>query len=165
MALWGVSMGKTKKIGLILGLLLCTQFCFAKQISFQIIQHDERTQSVSEQSLVIEDELLNGFFENGYIVTNSPTVVSDSDANDVILYNKAMGDAYEGSSDYFIQVKLFYSNALNQIDWSIASVSTGNIIKKSTIESSVTSADEKGMKKVSSKLVSDIFDILKKAKA
>lgn len=158
-------MGKTRKIGLILGLLLCAQFCFAKQISFQIIQHDDRTQNVSEQSLVMEDELLNGFFEGGYIVTNSPTVVSDSTENDIALYNKAFGDALDGFSDYFIQVTLFYSNNLKQIDWSIASVSTGNIIKKSSIESSVSAVDEKGMKKVSTKLISDIFDFLKKAKA
>ena len=44
-------------------------------------------------------------------------------------------------------------------------MSTGNIIKKSTIESSVSAVDEKGMKKVSTKLISDIFDFLKKAKA
>ena len=158
-------MGKTRKILLIAGLLLCAQVCFAKQVSFQIIQHDEKTQNVTEQSLVIEDEMLNSFFETGYIVTNSPTVVSESDENDVILYNKAMGDAYEGSSDYFIQVKLFYNNSLRQIDWSIASVATGNKIKESSITGSVTAADEKGMKKLSSKLMSEIFDILKKTKA
>ncbi|MBR5401961.1 MAG: hypothetical protein IK102_09135 [Treponema sp.] len=156
-------MGKTKKIGLIAGLLLCAQLCFARQVSFQIIQHDDRTQDVTEQSLVIEDELLNGFFETGYIVTNSPTVVSQSDEDDVVLYNKALGDAYEGSSDYFIQIKLFYNNALKQIDWSIASAATGKIIKKSSIKGSVVVDDEKGMKKISSKLISEIFDTLKKA--
>ena len=156
-------MGKTKKIGLIAGLLLCAQLCFARQVSFQIIQHDDRTQDVTEQSLVIEDELLNGFFETGYIVTNSPTVVSQSDEDNVVLYNKALGDAYEGSSDYFIQIKLFYNNALKQIDWSIASAATGKIIKKSSIKGSVVVDDEKGMKKISSKLISEIFDTLKKA--
>ncbi len=158
-------MGKTRKILLIAGFLLCAQVCFAKQVSFQIIQHDDKTQNVTEQSLVIEDEMLNSFFETGYIVTNSPTVVSESDENDVILYNKALGDAYEGSSDYFIQVKLFYNNSLKQIDWSIASVATGNKIKESSIKGSVTAADEKGMKKISSRLMSEIYDILKKTKA
>ena len=78
-------MGKTRKYILIAGLLLCAQVCFARQVSFQIIQHDERTEKVTEQSLVIEDELLSGFFESGYIVTNSPTVVSNSDANDIVV--------------------------------------------------------------------------------
>jgi hypothetical protein len=158
-------MGKTRKYILIAGLLLCAQVCFARQVSFQIIQHDERTERVTEQSLVIEDELLSGFFESGYIVTNSPTVVSNSDANDIVLYNKALGDAYEGSSDYFIQIKLIYSNTLSQIDWSVASVSTGTIIKESSFTSSVSAVDEKGMKKVSKKLISEISDFLKKVKA
>lgn len=158
-------MGKTRKLIIIAGLLFCTQFCFAKQVSFQIIQHDDRTDQVTEQSLVIEDELLMGLFETGYIVTNSPTVVSDSDSNDKVLYNKALGDAYEGSSDYFIQITLFYNNALKKINWSIASVATGNKIKESSISGSVTVADEKGMKIISSKLVSEISDFLNKTRA
>ncbi|MBO4532900.1 MAG: hypothetical protein J5726_04295 [Treponema sp.] len=157
-------MGKTKKLMLTGVLLLCAQFCFAKQISFQIIQYDDRTQDVTEQSLVIEDELLNGLFETGYIVTNSPTVVSDS-GDETSLYNKAMGDAYEGFSDYFIQIKLYYSNALNQINWSIASVNSGKKIKESVIKGSVTTADEKGLKKISSELVTEITNFLKSYKA
>ena len=143
-------MGKTKKLLLIAGFLLCAQFCFAKQISFQIIQYDDRTQDVPEQSLVIEDELLNGLFETGYIVTNSPTISFDSSADETALYNKALGDAYDGYSDYFIQIKVYYKNALNQINWSIASVTNGKKLKESVITGSVTTADEKGLKKISS---------------
>jgi hypothetical protein len=158
-------MGKTRKFLLIAGLLLCAQLCFAKQISFQIIQYDDRTQNVTEQSLVIEDELLNGLFETGYIVTNSPTISFDSGSDETALYNKAMGDAYEGFSDYFLQIKVYYKNALNKINWSLASVSNGKIIKESEITGSVTTNDEKGMKKISSKLVSDITNFLKSYKA
>ena len=143
--------------------MLCAQFCFAKQVSFQIIQHDDRTDKVTEQSLVVEDAVLMGLFETGCIVTNSPTVVSDSD--ETVLYNKALGDAYEGSSDYFIQINLFYTNALTKIDWSVASVATGNKIKESSITGSVTVADEKGMRKITNKLVSEISDFLKSTRA
>ncbi len=158
-------MGKTRKFLLIAGLLLCAQLCFAKQISFQIIQYDDRTQDVTEQSLVIEDELLNGLFETGYIVTNSPTISFDSSADETALYNKALGDAYDGYSDYFIQIKVYYKNALNQINWSIASVTNGKKLKESVITGSVTTADEKGLKKISSKLVTEITDFLKSYKA
>ncbi len=158
-------MGKTKKLLLIAGFLLCAQFCFAKQISFQIIQYDDRTQDVTEQSLVIEDELLNGLFETGYIVTNSPTISFDSSADETALYNKALGDAYDGYSDYFIQIKVYYKNALNQINWSIASVTNGKKLKESVITGSVTTADEEGLKKISSKLVTEITDFLKSYKA
>ena len=154
-----------KKLLLIAGFLVCAQFCFAKQISFQIIQYDDRTQDVNEQSLVIEDELLNGLFETGYIVTNSPTISFDSSADETALYNKALGDAYDGYSDYFIQIKVYYKNALNQINWSIASVTNGKKLKESVITGSVTTADEKGLKKISSKLVTEITDFLKSYKA
>ena len=158
-------MGKTKHFILILSVFLCAQVCFAKQISIQIVQHDIRTDKVTEDSLIVEDELLNGFFETGYIITNSPTVVSQSDEDDLILYNKALGDAYEGSSDYFVQIKLYYKNSLQTVDWTIASVSTGKTIKESSLESSQSYTDEKGLKNISSKLVSEITKILKSTKA
>ena len=163
--LWGVIMGKIKHIILFAGLLLCANFCFAKQIQLQIVQHDDRTDAVSEDSLIIEDELLNGFFETGYIITNSPAVVSCSASDDLILFNKAMGDAYEGSSDFFVQIKLYYTNSLHTIDWSVASVSTGKTIKESKFESSVKAFDEKGLRNVSSRLISEISKILKSTKA
>ena len=124
-----------------------------------------RVVTVKEDSLVIEDELLNGFFDTGYIITNSPAVVSCSASDDLILFNKAMGDAYEGSSDFFVQIKLYYTNSLHTIDWSVASVSTGKTIKESKFESSVKAFDEKGLRSVSSRLISEISKILKSTKA
>ena len=158
-------MGKIKHIILAAGIFLCANFCFAKQIQLQIVQHDDRTDSVSEDSLVIEDELLNGFFETGYIITNSPAAVSASASDDLILFNKAMGDAWEGSSDYFVQIKLYYTNSLHTIDWSVASVTTGKTIKESKFESSVRPLDEKGLRNVSSRLITEISKILKSTKA
>ena len=157
-------MGK-KHIILIACLFMCANLAFAKQIQLQIVQHDDRTDTVSEDSLIIEDELLAGFFETGYIITNSPAVVSSSASDDLILYNKAMGDAYEGSSDYFVQIKLYYGNSLHTIGWSVSSVATGKTIKESSFESSVKALDEKGLKNISSKLISEISKILKSTKA
>ena len=158
-------MGKIKHIIIAACLFMCANFCFAKQIQLQIVQHDDRTDTVSEDSLVIEDELLAGFFETGYIITNSPAVVSTCASDDVILYNKAMGDAYEGSSDYFIQIKLYYGTSLHTIDWSVSSVVTGKTLKHSTFESAVKPDDVEGLKNVSSKLISEISKILKSTKA
>ncbi len=158
-------MGKIKHIILIACLFMCANLAFAKQIQLQIVQHDDRTDTVSEDSLVIEDELLAGFFETGYIITNSPAVVSSSASDDLILYNKAMGDAYEGSSDFFIQIKLYYGTTLHTVGWSVSSVRSGKTIKESSFESSVKTLDEKGLKNVSSKLISEISKILKSTKA
>ena len=158
-------MGKTKHLFLILCLFLCAQFCFAKQISFQIVQHDQRTDKVTEDSLILEDELLNGFFETGYIITNSPTVVSNSADDDQVLYNKALGDAWEGCSDFFIQIKLNYKNNLSTVDWTLASVSTGRTIKESSLENAVVVTDYKSLRKLSSQLISEITKIIKSTKA
>ena len=158
-------MGKIKHIILVAIFLMCANFAFAKQIQLQIVQHDDRTDTVSEDSLVIEDELLAGFFETGYIITNSPAVVSSSASDDVILFNKAMGDAYEGSSDYFLQIKLYYTNSLHTIGWSLASVASGKTIKESSFESAVKTLDQKGLKNVSNKLISEISKVLKSTKA
>ena len=72
------SMGKLKKLGILAILLISGSLCFANQISFQIVQHDESLDSVSEDSMVIEDSVLNNFFEFGYIVTNSDAAISSS---------------------------------------------------------------------------------------
>ena len=158
-------MGKIKHIILVAIFFIFANFAFAKQIQLQIVQHDDRTDTVSEDSLVIEDELLAGFFETGYIITNSPAVVSSSASDDVILFNKAMGDAYEGSSDYFLQIKLYYTNSLHTIGWSLASVASGKTIKESSFESAVKTLDQKGLKNVSNKLISEISKVLKSTKA
>lgn len=149
-------MGKIKQILIVLVLFFAAQVCFANQISFQIVQHDDRTDKVSEDSYVVEDELLNGFFETGYIITNSPTVVSDSEENDQILYNKALGDAYEGSSDYFIQIVLYYTNVLKKAEWTISSAKNGKAITKGQLENTDSIIDKKSLVKFSTKLSTEI---------
>ena len=68
-------MGKLKRLSIIAVLLFCGSLCFANQISFQIVQHDESLDSVSEDSMVIEDSVLNNFFDYGFIfVFNFNTV-------------------------------------------------------------------------------------------
>ena len=72
------------------------------------MQHDESLDSVSEDSMVIEDSVLNNFFEYGFIVTNSDAAISESKAQDEKLYKIGQGDAFNGFSDYFIQIRLYY---------------------------------------------------------
>jgi hypothetical protein len=118
----------------VLGLNFC---CFAKQVSFQVIQHDPATTDVTEQTLKFEDELLNSLFENGFIVTNSPSVSSESDEQDSTLFNSALGDALDGFSDLFVQMKVYYfprtgtltDNAeIERIEWSLSNAKNGEKI-------------------------------------
>ncbi len=126
-------MGKTRFV--LLFMLLCA-VCPASQISFQVVQHDESAGGkVGEQSLLVEDGLLTGFFDSGFIVTNSPAAVSSSAAQDESLWKIGFDDAADGCSDYFVQVRLYFrpdqdsagktSPVLNDIEYSVVSVATG----------------------------------------
>ncbi len=172
---WGVLMGNLKRLSILSVLLFCTTFCFANQISFQIVQHDESKDNVSEDSMIIEDSVLNNFFEYGFIVTNSDAAVSDSTEQDERLYKIGQGDAFNGFSDYFVQIRLYYertektltNNAdLYKIDFSITSIKTGKIIADKTINNIVIDRMKKNnLAKVSSDLVSEISKALKAYKA
>ena len=149
--------------------------CFANQISFQIVQHDESKDCVSEDSMVIEDSVLNDFFEYGFIVTNSDAAISDSPSQDEQLYKIGQGDAYNGFSDYFIQIKLYYERTeqtvsenadLYKIDFSITSVKTGTKIADKTIKDiKIDRTKKNNLSKVSSELVNEINKVLKAYKA
>ena len=168
-------MGKLKRT-LILFILLCSSaLCFANQISFQIVQHDDSNDCVSEDSMIIEDAVLNSFFEHGFIVTNSDAAISDSTAQDERLYKIGTGDAFNGYSDYFIQIKLFYerteqtltaSSDLYKIDFVIASPKTGlKIAEKSIKDIKIERGKKNNLAKISSDLVSQINKALKENKA
>lgn len=143
-----------KKISVIFALIsLCMSFCFAGQISVQIVQHNLPMDYVTDQSLIVEDELLNGFFEQGFIVTNSVASVSVDEETDADLLHTGFGEAYDGSSDYFVQVKLFFDPPrtgratdvspcrLDHVDWIMMKVKSGETIKESSIKGSDKKSD------------------------
>ena len=158
-------MGKCKRLVTLAVLFMCASFCFAKQISFQVVQHDFSASSVTEQSLVIEDEVLTSFFESGFIVTNSNAAVSDSKNQDAVLFKSGIGEAFNGSSDFFVQINLYYeitdsttsSDAdLQKIEFTIAKTNTGTTIANRSLKSVKTGNKNLDLKKVSSNLVSEI---------
>lgn len=171
----GCFMGKLKRLSLLIVLLAGTSFCFANQISFQIVQHDDNKDSVSEDSMVIEDSVLNNFFEYGYIVTNSDAAISESAAQDEKLYKIGQGDAFNGFSDYFVQIKLYYERTdqtlteasdLYKIDFSITSVKTGKKIADRTLKDiKIDRTKKNNLAKVSSDLVNEISKALRAYKA
>ena len=168
-------MGKLKRLSILAVLLFGTSLCFANQISFQIVQHDDCLDCVSEDSLTIEDSVLNNFFEYGYIVTNSDAAISESAAQDENLYKIGQGDAFNGFSDYFIQIKLYYDRTeetvsaasdLYEIDFSITSVKTGKkIADKSMKNIKIDRSKKNNLMKISSDLVYEISRALRAYKA
>lgn len=167
-------MGKTKKLCFVILLAFCSSLCFAKQISFQIVQHDEAATEVTESSLIIEDEILNTFFDYGFIVTNSQAKVSTENEIDEKLYKIGVGDAFNGYSDFFIQINLFYEKikesennviGLTKVNFSVTSVQTGEVFANQTYKNTKHENRKDDLKKVSSDLVSEINKILKSYKA
>ena len=163
-------MGNFKKLILSTILILAGSAVFARQIAIQIVQHDETSEEVCEQSFVIEDELMNGFFENGYIVTNSPASISKSENTDSSLWSTGFGEAYDGYSDYFVQVKLYYSvekvgikemSVISRIDWSLTSVSSGTTLKNSSLRNFGESSKNKDAKFLSKYLINEIKQAIK----
>lgn len=158
-----------KKIVSLLAILFCTASIFARQISIQVVQHDDGMSEVSEQSFIIEDNLLNGFFDDGYIVTNSPAEVSQSQGQDETFLKKGLGEAFEGFSDYFIQVKLYYIREgsrdvnkanLDKVDLVVTSVKTGTVVKSSSIKNNAGSRPD-DLYNISSNLLSEIKKAIK----
>ncbi len=161
-------MGIMKKITIFLVLLLLTGFSYAQQISFQIVQHDISADYVTEQTYMIEDQLVDMFFENGYIVTNSPTVYAERESDDEKFWNDGLRDAYDGYSDYFVQIKLYYTMerktnkggaTLKKADWVLVYAPTAQEIVKSTVKSK----ESKDLSDDVFFMSSDIFNAIKKA--
>ena len=168
-------MGKLKKLCILSLLLISGSLGFANQISFQIVQHDDSLDSVSEDSMTIEDSVLNNFFEYGFIVTNSDAAISESAAQDERLYKIGQGEAFNGFSDYFVQIKLYYertdntlsqSSDLYKINFSITSIKTGKkIAEKSINDIKIDRTKKNNLAKVSSDLVNEISKALRAYKA
>lgn len=163
-------MRKIKQLFLGLVVLISGTACFAKQLSVQIVQHDGSQDKIINQSYVIEDEILNGFFDRGYIVTTSPAATSDSDSQDSVLVKTGLIDAKDGQSDYFIQIKLFYvqdksgvskNDGLIKVDWSIYSVSTGKVIKENSFDGLKKLRIEKDLKNISKDLLAELYKVVK----
>lgn len=167
-------MGKLKTLICCTAVLCLSSAVFAKQLSFQIVQHDASSSDVTEQSLAIEDEVINSFFEQGYIVTNSPTVTSESASQDEKHYKSGIGEAFNGYSDYFVQIKVYYAprtgtltnnGNIEKIVWTLSDAKTGIKLTDKTIENLKPIVKSNDTQRVASQLVSDIYKALVANKA
>ena len=163
-------MGTIKKLSLFCFISLLSTFCFARQLCFQIVQHDSAAKELTEQSLTIEDEVLNSFFDCGYIVTNSNATISNSQNQDETLFKTGIKDAFDGFSEIFIQINLFFeqndentanNSELKSINYIIANASTGIKIAENTLQKIKAEHKKDDLQKISSNLVFQINKVLK----
>ena len=155
-------MGKIRHLFFIFVVFLLASNCFAEQISFQVVQHDKRFKEITDEVLSVEDELLTRFFEKGFIVTNSPAVISESKNQTDLLWSKGLGDAFEGSSDFFVQVNIYLAEVeeseikkdiiIDRVDWILANALNGETIESGSL---------KKVNNISNDIISKINNVIK----
>jgi hypothetical protein len=155
-------MGKIRHLFFIFVVFLLASNCFAEQISFQVVQHDKRFKEITDEVLSVEDELLTRFFEKGFIVTNSPAVISESKNQTDLLWSKGLGEAFEGSSDFFVQVNIYLEEIeeseikkdviINRVDWILANALNGETIESGSL---------KKVNNISNDIISKINNVIK----
>ena len=107
-------MKNMKKRMLLILMLIGTSFCYARQVSFQIVQHNNSAEEVTEEAKVVEDALIGSFFDFGYIVTNSNASLAKNYVDDNKLWKIGMNEAVSGGSDYFVQVVLEFTEKFDE---------------------------------------------------
>ena len=86
--------------------LLTVSSAFARNIGVQIVQDSPDMLEVSETSYLIEQTIIDLFFESGHIVSTSPVyVTSDKKGNDA-AFRLAMRENSEGGMEVLIRVTL-----------------------------------------------------------
>jgi hypothetical protein len=148
-------MGKRQAIAVLSVILLTVSSCWSAQLSFQVVQHNGAQENVCEQTLVIEDEMLDYFFNQGNIVTNE-RAAAVKDGSDEAVWKTAFADAAAGGSQYFVQLCLYYDTSsstnpeavalsnLDYVTWTITEIQSGKNIAdmKNTVDKTALGKDD-----------------------
>lgn len=149
--------------------LFCAQF---NGVGFQVVQCSKGLDDVANISYIAEDEILNGFFDSGFISSNSPTVVFNGD--DDALWKEGFGDASESRFSAFLQLKLYFKDSdtnsklvklglLEKVSWSLSRVPKGDIVSRG--EEEVKAPSSKDGEETLRTFLKNVFsDISKKLK-
>lgn len=133
-----------KNIIFILIVSLCS-FANAKSFSLQIIQKNGSENIVYETSYVIEQAILDYFFENMYIVSNNPIIIQKKGQDITNDLQKAFDAAQEGLLDYLIETEIFYNISdstnpesanlqnIDKVEWRLISTDTKKTLSKGNL--------------------------------
>lgn len=142
-------------------------------VGFQVVQHSPTLSDISDVSYVVEDEILNGFFEKGLIASNSPVALFNS-SNEKKIYNDGLRDAKDSNFNAFLQINLYYKDGvtnsklvklalLEKIEWVLIATPAKTQIARG--KKTVTPPSPKDSEEVLRTLMRDIFfDIYQKLK-
>lgn len=119
-------------------LLLLTAICHAKTISVQVVQNNPGQERIWETTTLVEQSIIDYFFDDGNIVSNSPIWISSSDdkKNHGAL-NAALIENSEGGMEFLVRVEVFFNTSkssnpdapllenIEKVEWKIYSVDSG----------------------------------------
>lgn len=120
--------------------LLSGSIVHAKSFSLQIIQKNGSENVVFNASYLIEQTILDYFFEHAYIVSNSPVIIEKKDGDLETELKKSIAAAQEGFLDYIIEVEVFYNlensnnpeeamlSNIEKIKWNVVSLSGRTVL-------------------------------------
>lgn len=128
------------KKSMFLMLILIGSMASAKSFSLQVVQKYGSETVVYEASYVIEQTIMDYFYENLYIVSNSPVIIQKKGQDISSELQKAFDAAQEGYLDYVIQADVYYNisdsnnpeeallNNIDKIEWKVFSIDSKHIL-------------------------------------
>ena len=155
--------------------VFCVSSAAAKSIGIQVIQKNGALNEVHSSSYLIEESVLDSFFDYGYIVSNSPVCISNG-SNDESNERKTLNEAFEGQLDYVIFITVSYKaegstnpqadylTNIERISWKMVDVITKRTLADATynvgkVNPQNNSGD--GIRKYTKNIAADIFDVVK----
>lgn len=175
----GIYMRKMARIAFIVFFSLFSALGFAESVGIQVIQKDGNIKGVRQTSTVVENTLLDGFFDNGYIATTAPIFASDSTEKDSTILRKVLQEALEGHVDVLVVVFIDFKmgdsivtsnillNDVNKISWELYNVQTGLslVSQEYEIQKSLSKyKGEDGVVRFSKVVFTDIMKAMKKVR-
>ncbi len=131
-----------KKIICLLASFFAIHGVFAGSIAIQIIQNNPaQPEKVCAASYLFEQSIIDFFFENGHIVTNSPVYISSSDKKDADELHRSLQENSDGGMDILCRVQVDFNEAedltnpealllsnIKKVSWTNYSVASGKEI-------------------------------------
>ena len=121
-------------------LFLTGNIVSAKSFSLQVIQKNGAENIVYNASYLVEQTIMDYFFENAYIVSNSPVIIEKKNESITAELQKSFDAAQEGCLDYIIEATIFYNlensnnpeealiSNIDKIEWKVFSLNDRQLI-------------------------------------
>lgn len=166
---------KTAKIALSALFFMLTGYCFASSYSLQIIQHDKCSIGVNPLSYEVEGNIMDYFFDNGNVITNTPAAAVKDSSFDEEIITKAIFQAIDGMCEVLISVTLEYDDVertrdfgdftnLDKIEWFIMDIGTEKILADGSLTNTLKNDNlrdkSKSIKNFTNTLSKDIVSCL-----